>query len=65
MNPDPPPEDAPAWHMGKHYRVGANKAVPPEYERLRAMDEQEFKRDLRRNLKAIPASEAWGGAYGR
>jgi hypothetical protein len=29
--------------MGKHYRVGANKAVPPEYERLRAMDEQEPK----------------------
>mgnify|MGYP001291490143 FL=1 len=60
VHSEPPEEEAPAWHMGKHFRVGANKATPPEYERLRAMDEEEFKRDLRRTLKAVPASEAYG-----
>merc|ERR1711865_845140 len=60
VHSEPPEEAAPAWHMGKHFRVGANKAVPPEYERLRAMGEEEFKRDLRRTLKAVPASEAYG-----
>ena len=59
VHSEPPEEEAPAWHSGKHFRVGANKAVPLEYERLRVMDEEEFKRDLRRNLKAIPASEAY------
>jgi len=61
VNSQPPEEEAPAWHQGKNFRVGANKEVPSEYERLRAMGEDEFQRDLRRSLKAMPASEAYAG----
>ena len=67
VNSQPPEEAPPAWHQGKNFRVGANKEVPSEYERLRAMGEDEFQRDLRRSLKAMSASEAYaaGKSTGR
>ena len=37
-NPAPPTPEPPLWQTGEAYRVGANREVSPDLERLRSMD---------------------------
>jgi len=55
VNSATPEELAPAWHTGRAFRVGANKEVPPDHERLRTMGQKEFERELKRNMKGRSA----------
>jgi len=49
-NPGPPAPEPPLWQKGEAYRVGANREVSPELERLRSMDSFQRENEMKRLL---------------
>ena len=47
-NPGPPAPEPPLWQKGEAYRVGANREVSPELERLRSMDSFQRANEMKR-----------------
>ena len=47
-NPAPPMPEQPVWQMGEAYRVGANREVSPDLERLRSMDSFQRANEMKR-----------------
>ena len=48
MNPAPPKPEMPRWQPGEAYRVGANREVSPDLERLRSMDSFQRENEMKR-----------------